>query len=72
MPRIQRKNHGASQRFAVSPGDEASGYFQMPGGQSGHPLSPHYRDQHQAWVRGELTPFMPGPAIHELTLRRRN
>jgi penicillin amidase len=71
MPRVQRKNHGAAERFAVSPGDEESGYFHMPGGQSGHPCSPHYRDQHEAWVQGEPTSFMPGPAIHQLTLRAR-
>ena len=71
MPRLQRKAVGASERFAVSPGNEDSGYFHMPGGQSGHPWSPHYRDQHPAWVQGKPTPFMPGAAIHQLTLRPR-
>ena len=60
--------HGASERFAVSPGREAEGYFHMPGGQSGHPLSPYYRAGHEAWVRGEATPFLPGPAERSLTL----
>ncbi|MEI4920825.1 penicillin acylase family protein, partial [Klebsiella pneumoniae] len=46
MPRIQTPRDGASQRMAVSPGREAEGYFHMPTGQSGHPLSPHYRDGH--------------------------
>jgi penicillin amidase len=69
MPRFQSPTEGASQRSAVSPGREAEGYFHMPGGQSGHPLSPHYRDSHGAWERGEATPFLPGPAIHTLTLR---
>jgi penicillin amidase len=40
----------------------------MPGGQSGHPLSPHYRDAHPAWVNGEPTPFLPGPAVQTLHL----
>jgi len=69
MPRVQGADFGASERFAVSPGREHEGYFHMPGGQSGHPLSPHYRDGHSAWARGERTPFLPGPAQHRLTLR---
>ena len=40
----------------------------MPAGQSGHPLSPHYGDGHAAWANGETTPFLPGPAVHVLTL----
>jgi len=69
MPRVQRKAHGASERFAVSPGDEQSGYFHMPGGQSGHFLSPHYLDAHNAWVQGERTPFLPGTTLHTLIFR---
>ncbi|MFQ5349239.1 MAG: penicillin acylase family protein [Thermoanaerobaculia bacterium] len=69
MPRFQSPDEGASQRLAVSPGREEEGYFHMPAGQSGHPLSPHYRDSHGAWERGEATPFLPGPTIHTLTLR---
>jgi penicillin amidase len=69
MPRIQGPSEGASQRMAVSPGREAEGYFHMPTGQSGHPMSPHYRDGHEDWVRGRPTPFLPGPAVHVLELR---
>src|SRR4030095_9386204 len=43
MPRVQSAGFGASERFGVSPGREADGYLHMPGGQSGHPLSPFYR-----------------------------
>jgi penicillin G amidase len=68
MPRVLRPGFGASERFAVSPGREAEGYFHMPGGQSGHPLSPFYRAGHAAWVRGEPTPFLPGAAAHVLRL----
>ena len=68
MPRFQSPTAGASERFAVSPGREELGYFHMPGGQSGHPLSPHYADGHAAWANGEPTPFLPGPALHVLTL----
>jgi penicillin amidase len=68
MPRVQAPEHGASERFAVSPGREELGYFHMPCGQSGHPLSPHYADGHEAWAKGEKTPFLPGPAVNVLTL----
>jgi penicillin amidase len=69
MPRVQVSTFGASERFAVSPGREKDGYFHMPTGQSGHPLSAHYRDAEAAWVTGEATPFLPGAAVHRLTLR---
>jgi penicillin amidase len=68
MPRVQAPGFGASQRMAVSPGREQDGYFHMPGGQSGHPLSPHYDDQQSAWEEGQPTPFMPGAAASTLTL----
>lgn len=57
-----------SERLVVSPGHEDEGIFHMPGGQSGHPLSPHYRDGHAAWVNGEPTPLLPGKSEHTLTL----
>ena len=68
MPRVQDGTAGASERFAVSPGEEAAGYFHMPGGQSGHPLSPYYRAGFMEWARGEPLPFLPGPAEHTLML----
>jgi penicillin amidase len=68
MPRVQSPSFGASERFVVSPGHEAEGIFEMPGGQSGHPLSPFFRAGHQAWVRGEPSHFLPGPTAHRLIL----
>jgi penicillin amidase len=68
MPRVQTLSAGASERLVVSPGREVSGIFHMPVGQSGHPLSPHYRDGQRAWVNGEPSPFLPGPAAHRLRL----
>jgi len=68
MPRVQSPDFGASERFAVAPGDEEHGYFELPGGQSGHPLSPFYGAGHRDWVAGKPTPFLPGPAIHQLRL----
>ncbi|MEO5622898.1 MAG: penicillin acylase family protein [Dokdonella sp.] len=66
MPRVQGPDFGASERFAVAPGDEAHGYFMMSGGQSGHPLSPYYGRGHADWASGAPTPFLPGPAQHVL------
>ena len=68
MPMAQTGRHGQSERLVVSPGHEAEGLFNMPGGQSGHPMSPYYRAGHDAWVRGDATPLLPGPAQHMLTL----
>ena len=68
MPRFQAPSAGASERLVVSPGREADAIFEMPCGQSGHPLSPFYRAGHGAWARGEATPFLPGPVRHALTL----
>ena len=68
MPRVQDREFGASERLAVSPGHEEDGYFMMPCGQSGHPLSPHYGDGHRDWVAGRPWPFLPGPTVHRLAL----
>jgi penicillin amidase len=54
--------------MVVSPGHEADGIMHMPTGQSGHPLSPFYSNSHDAWVNGDPTPFLPGPAQHSLML----
>lgn len=70
MPRISSPGHGASERFAVSPGKEEQGIFHMPGGQSGHPLSPHYKDGHAAWEQGLATPFLPGAKVSEMVFER--
>ena len=68
MPRVQGPTFGASERMVVSPGHEEAGLFEMPVGQSGHPLSPYYRKGHKAWEEGKPTPFLPGPAVHTLRL----
>jgi penicillin G amidase len=68
-PRAHSPRAGPSQRMVVSPGREDEGIMEIPTGQSGHPLSPHYRDQYQAWLNGEPTPFLPGPAVSTLTLK---
>jgi penicillin amidase len=68
VPRAQGRAFGASERFAVAVGHEADGYYHMPTGQSGHPLSRYYRAGHEDWVEGRPAPFLPGTAEHTLTL----
>jgi penicillin amidase len=48
-------SYGPSMRHVVDMGDpDAGGGFIIPTGQSGHPLSRHYRDQTEQWQRGGL------------------
>lgn len=68
MPKAQGPGFGASERYAVYPGDEAASIMHMPAGQSGHPLSAYYASGHTDWVRGLPSPFLPGEAMHTLTL----
>lgn len=69
MPRVQGVKFGASERFAIVPGHEDRSYLMMPGGQSGHPLSPFHGKGHADWANGTPTPLLPGPSAHQLTLR---
>lgn len=71
MPRVQGPRFGASERMVVAPGHEYRGFLHMPGGQSGHPLSPYYGAGHADWAAGKPTPFLPGSAEHTLTLAPR-
>ena len=66
MPRVSGPTFGQSERLSVSPGREEQGIFNMPAGQSGHPLSPYFLDGRAAWVAGTPTPLLPGPAQHTL------
>jgi penicillin amidase len=68
MPRVQSPSFGASQRIVVAPGRESEALFHMPGGQSGHPLSPFFRAGHSDWVEGRPSPLLPGPTRYTLTL----
>jgi len=67
MPRVAGPKFGQSERMTVSPGKEEQGILSMPGGQSGHPLSPYFLNGHAQWVAGMPTPLLPGPAVHTLT-----
>jgi penicillin amidase len=66
MPRVAAPSFGQSERFVITPGREAEAVFNMPGGQSGHPLSPWFLAGHADWVAGRPTPFLPGAAAHTL------
>lgn len=68
MPRVQSPSFGASQRLVVAPGQESQALFHMPGGQSGHPLSPFFRAGHRDWVEGRASPLLPGPTRYTLIL----
>jgi penicillin amidase len=69
MPRVHNHGHGQSERMVVSPGHEERGILVIPGGQSGHPMSPFFRGDHAAWLGGEPLAFLPGEAQHRLVLR---
>lgn len=68
MPRVQGPSFGASERMVVSPGREAEGLLQMPGGPVDHPLSPFYGAGHAAWSHGEAVPLLPGKTVYKLEL----
>lgn len=67
--KVLHDHHGATERMVISPNHAEDGILQMPGGQSGHPLSPHFRDQQRSWEDGRPAAFLPGPAEHHLTLQ---
>ncbi|WAK02528.1 penicillin acylase family protein [Methylobacter sp. YRD-M1] len=60
---------GASERMVVSPAHLDDGIMHMPGGQSGHPLSSYYRDQHRHWVKGLPLALLADKPEHRLTLQ---
>ncbi len=71
MPRVVSPSFGASERMVVSPGHEEEGLVHMPGGQSGHVLSPFWGAGHADWVHGRPTPFLPGATTHTLQFQPR-
>ncbi len=42
---------GAVCRAVLSPGVDGFASFELPGGQSGHPLSAHFADRHEEWSK---------------------
>jgi penicillin amidase len=68
MPRVASPRFGQSERMTVSPGHEEEGIYNMPGGQSGHPLSPFFLAGHEDWVHARPQPLLPGPVRYKLML----
>lgn len=66
--RVDTPTFGASLRLVASPGHLEDAIFHMPTGQSGHPLSKHYRDGQTDWLTGAPSPLLPGPAVSTLRL----
>ena len=71
-PKVLTPGIGASARLVVSPGREDEGILLTPGGQSGHPLSPHYRDLTPAWTAGSPQPLLPGTTAASFTITPAN
>ena len=49
---------GASWRMVVELGPEVRAWATYPGGQSGNPASPRYKDRLALWQKGELAPVL--------------
>jgi penicillin G amidase len=67
--------HSASWRMVVELGPELRAWATYPGGQSGNPMSPRYRDRIDGWAKGELeavripaVPAQLAPAQRSATL----
>jgi penicillin amidase len=69
--RVAGPRAGASLRMVVDLGEPAAASFALPGGQSGHFLSPHYSDSFDEWVAGRTQPLEPGPAVGRIRLEPR-
>ncbi len=68
LPKVVAGNFGGSQRIVVSPGHEDTAIFTMPGGQSGHPLSPFYGAGNRDWLEGVAAPLLVTAPIYTLRL----
>jgi len=64
MPSVQSPTFGASERFFVSPGHLESAILTLPGGQSGHPLSPYFSKGFNDYATHAATPLLPGDIEH--------
>jgi penicillin amidase len=58
--RVAAPSYGAVLRMSVAPAAPEDGVLELAGGQSGHFLSPQFRDQQADWVDGAPTPFLAG------------
>ncbi len=61
----------ASMRLVTEVPDWESARFSLPGGQSGNPVSPHFDDLLEFWLRGEGVPIAWGSdAVREAAVHR--
>lgn len=60
---------GATERMVAAPGHFEDALLHMPGGQSGQPLSPYYRDQQNYWLKGLPMALTAGKPEHLLLLQ---
>jgi penicillin amidase len=74
-PSFGSGTHSASWRMVVELGPTLRAWATYPGGQSGNPMSPRYRDRIEGWAKGELeavripaTPAELEPAHRSATL----
>ncbi|MFY8326962.1 penicillin acylase family protein [Pseudoalteromonas sp. ZZD1] len=69
MPAVQGPSFGASQRFIAQPGHLDNAVMAIPGGQSGHPLSPFYRAGFNDYIEAKLTPLLPQAVNHQIVIQ---
>ncbi|MEW9798622.1 penicillin acylase family protein [Alteromonas sp. CYL-A6] len=65
MPAVQKTGFGASERFFVQPGHLKNAILTLPGGQSGHPLSPFYQAGYSDYINNAATPLLPQKLLHK-------
>ena len=68
MPRVAGPAFGQSERMVVMAGKEDEGVFNLPGGQSGHPMSPFFLTGFEDWAQGKPEPLLPGVPKYGLVL----
>ncbi len=66
--RVQTPNFGASERSVISPAHLDDAILVTPAGQSGSPLSPHFKSLHRYWQEGLPFPLLPGEAVRVVEL----
>ncbi len=64
--KVMGNKFSASERLVLSPLYPQDALFHMPGGQSGHPFSEHYRDQQELWQKGLATPLHSKSSLQTL------
>ena len=59
---------GGRAQVLQAPAALENGVLELAGGQSGHFLSPHFRDQQADWIGGTPTPFLGGAPVTSFAL----